>query len=72
MQQADRKMSSHHQSLVTLSRKTSVVKALTEEGLIPPNRGVSPSRSHSPGSDLGKVNRWLGWISVRASLGNFW
>jgi len=51
---ADRKISSHHQSLVTLSRKTSVVKALTEEGLIPPNRGISPARSHSPGSDYGK------------------
>jgi len=48
-----RRTSIHHQSLVTLSRKTSVVKQLTEDGLIPPSR-VSPSRSHSPISDLGK------------------
>ena len=33
--------------------RTSVVKQLTEDGLIPPSR-VSPSRSHSPISDLGK------------------
>jgi len=48
-----RRTSIHHQSLVTLSRKTSVVKQLTEDGLIPPSR-ISPSRSHSPISDLGK------------------
>ena len=33
--------------------RTSVVKQLTEDGLIPPSR-ISPSRSHSPISDLGK------------------
>jgi len=49
-----RRTSIHHQSLVTLSRKTSVVKQLTEDGLIPCPR-VSPSRSHSPISDLGKA-----------------
>jgi len=48
-----RRTSIHHQSLVTLSRKTSVVKQLTEDGLIPPSR-VSPSRSLSPISDMGK------------------
>ena len=34
--------------------RTSVVKQLTEDGLIPCPR-VSPSRSHSPISDLGKA-----------------
>lgn len=48
-----RRQSIHHQSLVTLSRKTSVVKQLTEEGLIPVTPGVS-SRSHSPNSDVSK------------------
>jgi hypothetical protein len=55
--QAGRKESIHHQSLVTLSRKTSVVKALTEEGLMPPNRGVSPCRSISPGRTPDKVTQ---------------
>jgi len=35
---AGRKASIHHQSLVTLSRKTSVVKQLESDGLLPPNR----------------------------------
>lgn len=49
-----RRPSVHHQSLVTLSRKTSVVKQLTEDGLIPPTR-ISPSpRSRSPVAELGK------------------
>jgi 5'-nucleotidase len=45
---AGRKPSIHHQSLVTLSRKTSVVKQLESDGFLPPNRGVSPCRSLSP------------------------
>merc|ERR1719348_722901 len=48
-----RRTSIHRQSLVTLSRKTSVVKQLTEDGLIPVSR-ISPSRSHSPISEMGK------------------
>merc|ERR1712226_1353886 len=51
-------MGIHHQSLVTLSRKTSVVKQLESDGLLPPNRGVSPCRSHSPAtSDRGTKGR---------------
>jgi len=50
---AGRKASIHHQSLVTMSRKTSVVKQLESDGFLPPNRGVSPCRSHSPASDRG-------------------
>merc|ERR1712106_1219894 len=48
-----RRSSIHHQSLVMMSRKTSVVKHLTEEGLIPPSR-VSP-RSISPSKSPGRV-----------------
>merc|ERR550534_92277 len=44
-------------SLVTLSRKTSVVKQLECDGLLPPNRGVSPCGSRSPGSDRGTKGR---------------
>jgi len=54
---AGRKTSIHHQSLVTLSRKTSVVKQLECDGLLPPNRGVSPCGSRSPGSDRGTKGR---------------
>jgi len=54
---AGRKASIHHQSLVTLSRKTSVVKQLESDGFLPPNRGVSPCRSHSPASDRGTKGR---------------
>jgi len=49
-----RRTSIHHQSLVTLSRKTSVVKQLTEDGMLPAPR-LSPSRSHSPISEMGKA-----------------
>jgi len=53
MTDKNRRLSIHRQSLVTLSRKSSVVKQLTEDGLIPVSR-ISPSRSHSPLSEMGK------------------
>merc|ERR1719348_2904031 len=52
-QDKERRASIHHQSLVTLSRKSSVVKQLTEDGLIPPCK-VSP-RSQSPARSPGRV-----------------
>jgi len=53
----DRKHSVHHQSLVTLSRKTSIVRQLTEDGYLPSSHlSIPPSpRSHSPVSEVGRA-----------------